>query len=301
MGRPKKQVENTTSNELVKTVSTGSITDFELAAEITAGTLKSNAIELRAKIEAELKNYSVEKYIDNPDAAITDKALLNKVKDSVAAKRKEIIAAWNQPLDDFLTEMKALECAVSIASSQINEIVKAAENKEKEAKREQIERYWSTLDFTLVSLDKIFNPKWLNKTYQFKDIMLDVEAITEKITTELSTIKSMAGEDNEILRAFYLDTLDLNATLQRGNQLRNNREILKAEEAKKAAENTINNLANAGLVESKEAVKVQQSQPVQNPVTNKMTFTLRLTGTVAQLQALRKYIDDNKITYEKVL
>lgn len=297
MGRPKKlQVEviEDNTNELVATVKTGTITDFELNAEIIAGSLKSNAIELKAKIQNELQNYTVDKYIDNPDAAKSDKALLNKVKDSIAAKRKEVTKAWNQPLDDFLMEMKSLENDVADASNKINEIVKAADNQEKELKRNQIEQYWKTLDFTLVTLDRIFNPKWLNKTFQLKDIMLEIESIIEKITTELSTIRSMSGEDNEILQSFYLETLDLNATLQKGNQLRANKEKLKTIETEKPAIVTTTTKADAernGYSENRSTLVIGDEI---------MSFTLKLFGTKEQLIALRKYIDANGIKYEKL-
>lgn len=313
MGRPKKlqiEIVEDSSTELVETVKTETITDFELNAEIVAGSLKSNAIELRKRIETELKNYSVEKYIDNPDAAKSDKALLNKVKDSIASKRKEVTKAWNQPLDDFLNEMKALENAVSNASSQINEIVKAAENQEKETKRNQIAQYWSTLDFTLVSLERIFNPKWLNKTFQLKDIMLEIEQITEKITTELTTIKSMSDEDSEILCSFYIDTLDLNATLQKGNQLKANREKLKELKPAVTTVTTVQNAEKNGYSEEKPAISIlsedKKTMYVENLSNNGvvgkdvMSFTLKLYGTKEQLVALRKYIDTNGIKYEKI-
>lgn len=297
MGRPRKNPVEGPSTELVETVKTGTITDFELNAEIVAGSLKSNAIELRKRIETELKNYSVEKYIDNPDAAKSDKALLNKVKESVASKRKEITKAWNQPLDDFLNEMKTLELAVSNASNQINEIVKAADNQEKEAKRKQIEQYWNTLDFNLVSLDRIFNPKWLNKTVQLKDIMLEVEMIAEKIKTELTTIRSMADEDSEVLQSFYLETLDLNATLQKGNQLKANREKLKELKPAVTTVTTKQDVEKVGYPESKPIVNTPKED---DAVKGLMSFTLKLYGTKEQLVALRKYIDANGIKYEKL-
>lgn len=272
---------------------------FELNAQIVAGSLTSNAKELKEKIEAELKNYSVEKYVANPDAAKSDKALLNKVKDSVAAKRKEITKAWNQPLDEFLSEMKSLESSITSASDKIAVIVKDAENKEKTEKRNWIEGYWKTLDFNLVSLDKIFNPKWLNKTYKTDQIMLDIEAITEKISGELSTINSMADEDKEVLMSFYLDTLDLNATLQKGNQLKANREKIKAAECVKALE-------DAKLIpeQKKEDSVVTPIQPVVNNNVSKndpeMDYVLKLHGTKSKLILLRKYMESLGITYTKM-
>lgn len=281
---------------------TKSVIDFELNAEIVAGTLTSNAKELKTAIEEKLTEYTVDKYINEPDAAKTDKAFLNKIKESVASKRKEISNAWNKPLDEFLTEMKTLEKSISDASDKINEIVKEADNKEKEEKRKQIESYWSTLDFTIVSLDKIFNPKWLNKTYKLNQIMLDCEQIIEKITTEFATLKSMKDEDSEILMNFYLDTLDLNATLQKGNQLKANRERIKAIEAQKiAAQNTlkaesVTNTVNIPAEKNKIEVK-QETNNSNDPV---MEYKLILHGKKSSLFKIKEYMIQLGISFTKI-
>lgn len=279
---------------------------FELNAEIIAGSLTSNAKELKERIEKELENYSVEKYEQNPELAKSDKALLNKLKDSVANKRKEINNAWNKPLEEFLLEMKSLENSIQNASDKINEIVKESDLKEKQVKREQIENFWKTLDFALVPLEKIFNPKWLNKTTKFESIISEIESITERITTELATLRSMNDEDSEILQSFYLETLDLNSTLAKGNELKANRESIrkqneewKNQKLQEQAEKTVKALENANLIP-------QTSTLIQNPEkkiisnSNEMTFTLKLYGTKEKLIALRKYIDANGIKYEKL-
>lgn len=310
MGKTKKSEDAQTSE--IAIVSSG-IANFELNAEIVAGTLTSNAKELRSQIESELKNYSVEKYVNEPDAAKSDKALLNKVKESVAEKRKEITKAWNKPLDDFLTEMIGLENTIADASNQINEIVKQAKNQENDTKRKQIEEYWKTLDFTFVSLDRVFNPKWLNKTFAMKDIMLEIESITEKITSELSTIKSMNDEDSEVLQSFYLDTLDLNATLQKGNQLKANRNLLKEQ----AAKQVVNELVEQKLVPPEnvpselQAIIVDKSDGTKigyeinashNGVVQKdvLKYTLEIEGTRKQLFALKNFMITNGIKHNKV-
>lgn len=279
-----------------KITTTKSVVDFELNAEIVAGTLTTNAKELKAAIESELQNYSVEKYIDNPDAAKTDKATLNKICDAVAEKRKEITKAWNKPLDDFLSEMKSLESAITTASNKINDIVKAAKQQEENQKRSLIENYWKTLDFQIVPLDKIFNPKWLNKTYKMEQIMLDCESITEKIQTELTTLKSMQDEDSETLMNFYLDTLDLNATLQKGNQLKANRERLKAiqEAEKKETEKPV-------VAETSEPIHIETPKTQQPQTKDRIVeFTLHLKGENSKMFMLRAYIDKLGIEYTKL-
>lgn len=310
MARPKKNTEVKSENE-VTVVQNETVSDFNLTAQITAGKLTSNAKELREKIEGELLNYSVERYLDKPEMAKADKAFLNKVKDSVSEKRKDVTAKWNEPLEEFLSEMKALEKSVQGASDKLNAIVKEAENKEKEEKQNKINKYWETLDFKIVPLERIFNPKWLNKTFSMTDIMKEIESVIEKITGELATVKTLQDEDCEILQSFYLDTLDLNATLQKGQQLKANRAALKAEEERKkveaenAAKNAENAKINAEFAEkTQNSVENQDKNEKLNEIPAKkepvLSYKLEVFGTKEKLFALRKFIDENRIEYRKL-
>lgn len=304
-GRPKKMeiTEVIQDAEVVGIQPVKTLDNFELSAEIVAGTLTSNAKELRANIENELQNYKVEKYLDNPDAAKKDKAFLNKVKDAVSEKRKEVTAKWNIPLNEFLEEMKGLEKTVADASLQLKKITDEAENKEKEKKRKEIEDYWSTLDFKLVPLSRFFNNKWLNKTYSMKDVMIDCENFIEKTTTELETIRKTAEEqDKEIAQSFYLETLDLNSTLNKIAILKENRAKIKAAEEEKIAisgkvSESENNEKFPPIDPSKFNV-TESGQVIKQPIPkeeNKPLYNFNLQIDYNEVWALAKYCEDNNI------
>ena len=292
--------DETTAIEVAK--SDVKVSDLELVTKIVAGKLTSNAEEFSAALQNELKNYTVERYIDNPDAAKTDKAYLNKLKDDVAEKRKLATAAWNKPLDDFINIMKSLEKDIDTAYSDLNTIVNKAAQKEKDEKKAKIIEFWNTLNFTIVPIERVFNSKWLNKGEKMTSIMEECKAITEKITTEMNTLKSMQDEDAETLQAFYLDTLDLNATLQKGNQLKENRARIKAEEERKAAEMaklcSRDETHTAAEIEGHVDIgRKPDVSTVKEPIA---TFRLEVTGPASKLMALRKFIDANGITYKKI-
>lgn len=290
--------------------------DFDLSAEIVAGKLTSNAKELAEKIRNELKTFTVERYLDNPESAKSDKAILTKVKETISDKRKEVSAKWNEPLNAFLDEMKSLEKDVSNAYDGLNDIVKQAEKAEKEKKRKEIETYWHTLGVSIVTLDRIFNPKWLNKTFSMNDVMKEVEQKVEKIMNDLATINLNKDEDTEILRSIYLETLDLNAALEKNKQLKANREKVRIEAEKENAEKiaklTENSEIQAKFAENpqKTAENVQKTEEnvektaelKSNPAENDSSiyrYRIEVSGTREQLLALRAYIDKNKISYQK--
>lgn len=297
-------VEKDSTNELVKSES--QVSDFKLVTDIVVGKLTSNAKEYSTALKNEIANYTIERYIDNPDAAKADKAYLNKLLDEVAEKRKLAMATWNKPLDEFISVMKELETEIKSASNELKTVVDKAAQKEKDEKKSKIIEFWNTLNFTIVPLDRVFNPKWLNKTEKLSSIMEECKAITEKINGEMATLKSMKDEDSETLLSFYLDTLDLNATLIRGNQLKENRARIKAEEERKAAENAKKEQfppidpSKYNVTESGQVVKeslTTQSEQKKEPIA---TFRLEVTATTSKLMALRKFIDDNGISYKKI-
>jgi len=279
------------------------VSDFELVTDIVVGKLTSNAKQFSAALEKELKNYTVERYLDNPDAAKTDKAYLNKLKEDVADKRKKAMATWNKPLDEFISVMKDLEKKIDSASNDLKVITDKAVQQEKDEKKAKIVEFWNTLSFTIVPLDRVFNPKWLNKTEKLSTVMEECQAIVEKINGEMATLKSMQSEDLEILQSFYLETLDLNATLQKGNQLKENRARIKAEEEKKAAELKAENMGATVIRKEPEItphVEMGRKPDVSTVSEPIATFRLEVTAPASKLMALRKFIDENGITYKKI-
>ena len=280
------------------------VSDFELVTNIVVGKLTSNAKEFSAALEKELQNYTVERYLNDPDAAKTDKVYLNKLKDEVAKKRKIATSTWNKPLDEFITVMMDLEKKIDAASNQLKTITDKAVQQEKDEKKAKIVEFWNTLNFTIVPLERVFNQKWLNKTEKMQNIMDECRAIVDKINTEMATLKSMQDEDSETLLSFYLDTLDLNATLQKGNQLKENRAKIKAEEERKAAADKLP--FGKPVIPSAEQKKEYNEQEIEEiskrnlTIEPTATFRLVVTAPASKLKALRQYIDSNGITYRKL-
>ena len=208
-------VEDSTALEVAK--SEVEVSDFELVTDIVVGKLTSNAKEFSAALEKELQNYTVERYMDDPDAADKDKKYLNKLLENVAEKRKMAVKTWNKPLEEFISVMTELEKNINSASNSLKTIVDKAKQQEKDKKKEKIVEFWNTLNFTIVPLDRVFNTKWLNKGEKMTSIMEECKAIVDKINTEMATLKSMNDEDSDTLQSFYLETLNLNNKLYDNN------------------------------------------------------------------------------------
>lgn len=263
--------------------------NFDLViSEMTVGTLISNAMEVRNSVFEFLKNCDVANYKGSAKDAANDKAKFNALAKKLNDERIRLEKKFLEPFIPFKEIVAETTEAIKEVSAGLDAIVKAKEAEEKEAKREEIIEIWKVYNFTLVPLDRIFNDKWLNKTYKIKQIHDDIAHIIDQITGDLQSIEQF-GEDIDTLKELYLTTLDLQSTLRRGAELRENRRRLAeeaerkarleaerqaAEEARKAelenlkpaitTQTTKADLERAGYAETTRPVTTEDSEPVPN-------------------------------------
>lgn len=279
--------------------------------ESASGKLVTNIDELEIFVAEKLVEYTPENYKGDSDAAKKDRATLNASKKAVSAKRIEIIknAMARFMIDTFETRCKKVEKDIDTAALALDAIVKAKEEEEKNAKRKQIEQFWSVQNFDLVTLDKIFDQKWLNKTTKNKDIFEEIEKKIAAIYDGIKTIEAF-GVDVDTLKPIFLETLDIGATIQQGNRLRENRDRLAKEEAERKEREALKAKQKAqeelGREEMRSQVNEQiatiaaQAAGVEADLDPEITYTLKFKAKKSVLFALRQYMIDNGITYEKI-
>ena len=193
----------------------------------SAGTLETNIEELEKFIDKRLEDYTPEKFKGDADSAKKKRAELNAGREKLKRSRIDLINELMKPYSEFEDRCKALEKKVDKASAALDEIVKAKENEEKENKRKKIELFWKTKEFDLFPLEKIFNEKWLNKTYKESDILDEMDAAIERTYKDLKTIEKF--DDAETLKAHYLMNLDIAETLEYGEELKKQKEVAERE------------------------------------------------------------------------
>lgn len=199
------------------------------------GVLITNAEEIRANTIERLKMYTPENFEGDAKAAAHAKAEINNgikaLNDSRIQWEREFMSpfqVFKDVVDDTIRLMKQ-------ASGQLDIIVKAKEKEEEDAKYKLIEEMWNSEHFDLVSLDRIFNKRWLNKTTKLTSIQTEIKERIDTIKKDLSALDAY-GEDTAQLKELYLTNLNIAITLQKGAELKANRERLaamKAEQEKK--------------------------------------------------------------------
>lgn len=263
--------------------------NFDLViSEMTVGTLISNAMEVRNSVFEFLKNCDVANYKGSAKDAANDKAKFNALAKKLNDERIRLEKKFLEPFIPFKEIVAETTKAIEKVSAGLDKIVKAKDAEEKEAKRAEIIEIWKVYNFTLVPLERIFNNKWLNKGYKIKQIHDDIAHIIDQIIGDLQSIEQF-GEDIDTLKELYLTTLDLQSTLRRGAELRENRRRL-AEEAERKARLEAERQAaeEARKAETTRPVTTEDSEPVSNNATTANSVPVYKTGFAKTEQPTEK-------------
>ncbi len=250
--------------------------------EKTLGNLVTNAKDIKAYVEEKLKEYSVDNYAGDAKQAAKDKAEINAAIKTLNDRRIALEKEWNMPFAEFKNIISETCDMMKTASGKLDVIVKAKEEEEKAQKKAQIIELWNGKNFNLVPLDRIFNAKWLNKTTKLAAVDAEIDTIIKNITGDLASLDAF-GEDTAILKDLYLSTLNLQQTLNKGAELKANRERLAQLEAEKKAREEKEKAENETFGIQEEETKEPESAPVED--TYNVNFETREVEKVAPKQA----------------
>lgn len=297
--------------------------DLELVvSEKTLGSLTTNAKQIRNMVKDALPKYDIANYNDdNIEQAKKDKAALNKAAKSLNAKRLEFEKEFMLPFSEFKEVVAETVKLIGECSANIDTVVKQNEQRYKDTKLKAIKDYFEANNANLVDFNKIYKEAWLNKTAKEKTVFNDIDMILASIEQDIQTIESMP-EDADVLRTYYLDTLNINNTIQYANRLKEQRERAKAaEEARKKAEEE-----RLRMQEERKAQAENDKQPtLPNPfagytVTNKIPFeevaskesthqqpeveiltrAFKVTTTRENIIALGDFMNEHGIDFDKI-
>ncbi|WP_395318936.1 DUF1351 domain-containing protein [Fructilactobacillus frigidiflavus] len=221
---------------------------------------------------------------------------LNKLGDRLKRIRIDSKNELLKPYSPFEIKMKELESSVANSSSQINVQVAYFEEQQREAKKAKIEDFIAIAapNYNCEPQEVEIDDKWLNKSTSNKAWQ---EAVTERMAL-IKENKEHRKADEEQLK-MTADLLGVDATPYI-NYLNHDMSVI---DIQKATKNDIER-QKAQRAEREASEKV-----VHNRVVDKATgevkakvqsVTLKLTGTSDKLNALRHYLDNNGIKFERV-
>lgn len=265
-----------------------------------------NFEELKEEITNKSALYKNMVYTDETiKDAKSDRALLNKFKTALEDKRKEVKKQCLEPYNQFEKQIKELVAIIDEPVKLIGEQITEFEDREKAEKHEQIIELFNKAGFqSFVTLEQIYDPKWLNKSVSLKSIEEELTNTVYRIGHDVTTINSLKEYSFEALE-HYKKTLDLAGAIAEGQRLADiqKRKLeheaeLKAREelAKKQAEERAK--AEANLHEELEEVAEEEPQQAVEIKRQWIKFVALLSKDDAL--ALKEFCDNRGIEIKSV-
>ena len=212
------------------------------------------------------------------DDAKKDRAKLNALEKQLAKAFTATKDVYLGPLTELETVTKDLRQKIKKTSGEIDTQVKSYEDALKQDKKNDLYRVYTTAAgalAVLVPFEKIFNERWLNKTYAFSTAEKELKTIIEEKRLELDDLADDCepGEEYEAVKRAYLKNLSMKEARAERKAFRD----FKAQQEQAAA-------AKAAEEAARRAAPVIQRPTAED---------LEIKAQAAQNVEMSKIIDDN--------
>lgn len=254
--------------------------------------IEFNFEELKTELTNRLEKYQNLTYTEETlKEAKNDKAGLNKFKDAIETRRKEVKKLCLKPYEEFEAKVKELVALIDGPIVAIDTQLKDFEDKRISAKLCDITDLYNAIfaGWTdVIRLEKIFNEKWKNATYKMPSIQKELQEILDKALHDIQVIDDMdiPMDVNLQVKDKYIETLDFGKAMAEKIRLE---ELAKKLEAKR--EEDIKKIHEA--VDSIST----NPEPVEEKIYNRKFW---VEGTKEQLIALGEYMKNNGIKYGSI-
>ena len=203
-----------------------------------------NHDEIKQELTLRLEKYKGlvynEEQIKNAKA---DRATLNKFREAIENKRKDIKKQCLAPYEIFESKVKELVALVDQPINEIDSQVKGYEEIQKSDKKLVIEGLYAESIGTLADilpLKRLWDEKWLNSGTKLNKIAEEIVTAIQKTANDLVVISQLQSEFELQIKDKYLLTLDLSAALSENTRLKEVKEKQaeydRQEQAKRIAE-----------------------------------------------------------------
>lgn len=180
-------------------------------------TIDFNFEDLKQQLAASLELYTgMVVTEDNIKDAKDDRARLNKLREALENKRKEVKRECMAPYTDFEVKVKELVGLIDRPISAIDGQLKGFEEKRRAEKRAAIlEVYEDTVGElrALLPFDKLWRDEWYNTSTSMKKIRAAIVETENKVHSDLEILSTVESEFIDAVKLKYLEGLDLNTAL----------------------------------------------------------------------------------------
>jgi hypothetical protein len=187
--------------------------------------LIKNFEELKADLQERAKYYNDLVFTDDKmKDAKSERANLNKFKDTIETRRKEIKKAWAEPYLALESQVKELNAIIDEPIGKIDAQIKDFEERKKTERKEELTAYFvenataAKLN-EIVNFEQIFNSKWLNASTTVKSAKEEISSILQQIDGDLKAIDMLDGKYKLNAKDHYLRNFNLSSAIAEHNRL----------------------------------------------------------------------------------
>lgn len=229
------------------------------------------------------------------------RAELNKVTKGIDDFRKKIKQELSAPIEVFEGQCKELTGMVSDVSSKIDEKVKEFEVKKKEEKRAIAQEIIANIKSEYELPDDYSNRVELKET--FCNLSTSKSQVEQDVRGQIDTLKTEYNSYLEKVKTVEASVEEANKKLTVKLDSQDFVEKLKYKELSQVIVDISNRAETIYKTENEKVVEKQIEVPVvekEPEMVGTMSFTLEVTGTKKQLEALKTFLVTNNITYTKL-
>lgn len=258
--------------------------------EVIPKTIEFNFAEIKKELAGNLEKY--QNMVVTEDAikdAKAYRAKLNKLKEAIEKKRKEIKAECLAPYNAFEKQVKEIVSMIEAPMLAIDGQIKEFEAARKAEKMEEIGAYYKANAADIIDLvpfERIFDPKWLNATASMKSIEEEIDKTVTRISGDITIIKSMALECESAVLSRYIATLDMSEAMAEKTRFEDEQkrieEFTERQKARQAARAASQKLEEV----KKEALDVEYEEVKPDIKTIKVVFYDTTPEFRAEMKAL---------------
>lgn len=253
-----------------------------------------NNEELKAEIAEKVKDYEGLVYVGEAQIkeAKADRANLNKLRTAIEDERKRIKKLCLEPYNQFEAQVKEVIALLDRPIAMIGEQIEAAEEAKKAAKKAEIEELFKSIGFQdFVTLEAVWDPKWLNATTSMTKIEEAMKERMYQIGSDVLTLHELSEYSFEAMEV-YKQTLDLNAAIREGKRLLEIQKAKEAQAAREAEEKAERERLAAEAAKAAQDAKEKAEAPAQEaaavPEERQVTIIFKVTAKESQFAAVNQ-------------
>lgn len=244
---------------------------------------------------------------DSIKSAKEDRATLNKLREALESKRKEVKKQCMAPYTDFEVKVRELVYLVDQPIGAIDGQLRAFEEQRRAEKRAAVLAVYEESVGELRELlpfERLWQDGWYNKYATLKKIREEIEAAVKKASSDLEVLSTVESEFAQAVKIKYLERLDLNEALAERAQLQDRARKLLAyeEQRKRAAEEQENSIQPAAQEPTYEPAGPDEPPQKAEESREEQIYLLRFECQLTWNQAaqLSAWLKSNNINYRRI-